>query len=160
VKAVVGVLLAASCVLSVFGQMRTALAPFTITISADPPVVKAGHDGLIEVTVTNTSKRRLLIQERNPATDYEFDVRDERGNAVPETDLGRKLKEPPTIPMNSRNSGIYLRPNESTKETFALSDLYDLSHRGEYTIQVSRAVSNKPQDGVVKSNTITVTVTE
>ena len=158
-KAVVGVLLAASCVLSVFGQMRTALAPFNVTISPETPVVKATHPVIVDVTVTNTSNRRLLIQERNPATDYEFDVRDERGNAVPETDLGRKLKEPPTIPMNSRNFGVYLRPNESTKETIALSDLYDLSHPGQYTIQVSRAVSNKPKDGVVKSNTITVTVT-
>jgi len=52
------------------------------------------------------------------------------------------------------------RPNESTKENIALSDLYDLSHPGQYTIQVSRAVSDKPKDGVVKSNTITVTVTE
>ena len=113
----------------------------------------------VQITLTNTSNRRLLIQERNPATDYQIDVRDERGTAVPETELGRKLKEPPMIPMNSRNFGIYLRPNESTKENIALSDLYDLSHPGQYTIQVSRAVSNKPKDGVVKSNTITVTVT-
>jgi hypothetical protein len=110
--------------------------------------------------LTNTSNRRVLIQERNPATDYQFDVRDDRGTAVPETDLGRKLKEPPVVPMNSRNFERYLRPNESTKETIAVSDLYDLSHPGQYTIQVSRAVSNKPKDGVVKSNTITVTVTE
>lgn len=134
--------------------------PLSIAISTPQSALKVGSEVRIEVTLTNTSNRRVLIQERNPATDYQIDVRDERGTAVPETDFGRKLKEPPVIPMNSRNFGMYLRPNESTKENIALSDLYDLSHPGQYTIQVSRAVSNKPKDGVVKSNTITVTVTE
>ncbi len=134
--------------------------PLSIAISTPQSALKAGSEVRIEVTLTNTSNRRVLIQERNPATDYEIDVRDQRGTAVPETDLGRKLKEPPVIPMNSRNFEMYLRPNESAKENIALSDLYDMSHPGQYTIQVSRAVSNKPKDGVVKSNTITVTVTE
>jgi hypothetical protein len=114
----------------------------------------------VQVTLTNTSNRRVLIQERNPATDYAIDVRDGRGAEVPETDFGRKLKEPPAIPMNSRNYEIYLRSTESTKGTIALSDLFNLSRPGQYTIQLSRAVSNNPKDGVVKSNTIRVTVTE
>jgi len=64
------------------------------------------------------------------------------------------------LPMNFRNFEMYLRPNESTKETIALSNLYNLSHPGQYTIRMSRAVSNNPRDGVVKSNKIAVTVTE
>jgi hypothetical protein len=72
--------------------------PLTIDISIDKPTHRVGSAVRIEVTLTNTSNRRVLIQERNPATDYEFDVRDERGTAVPETDLGRKLKEPPRFP--------------------------------------------------------------
>jgi len=135
-------------------------SPLSIAISTPQSTLKVGSEVRIEVTLTNASSRRVLIQERNPATDYEIDVRDERGTPVPETDLGRKLKEPPVIPMNSRNFGKYLRPNESTKETIPLSDLYSLSHAGQYTIQVSRLMSNKPKDVVVKSNTITVTVTE
>jgi hypothetical protein len=41
-----------------------------------------------------------------------------------------------------------------------ISGLYDLSQPGQYKIQVSRAISDNPKAGVVKSNTITVTVTE
>jgi hypothetical protein len=40
-----------------------------------------------------------------------------------------------------------------------ISRLYDLSQPGDYTIQLSRAVSDDPKNGVVKSNVITVTVT-
>lgn len=134
--------------------------PLSIAISAPQSSLKVGSDVRLEVTLTNTSNRRMLIKERNPATDYEIDIRDERGTAVPGSDFGRKLKEPPVIPMNSRNLGIYLRPNESTKESITLSELYDLSRPGKYLIQVERGVSDNPKDGVVKSNKITVTVTE
>ena len=70
----------------------------TVDISTEKPTLKVGSEVRVEVTLTNTSSRPVLIQERNPATDYKIDVRDERGKAVPETDFGRKLKEPPVIP--------------------------------------------------------------
>jgi hypothetical protein len=39
-----------------------------------------------------------------------------------------------------------------------VSRLFDLGKLSQYTVQLSRAVSDDPKDGVVKSNTITVTV--
>ena len=149
-------LLGIVCVTSAQCQRR----PLSIVISAPQSVLRVGSEVRLEVTLTNTSSRRMLIQERNSATDYEIDVRDERGTAVPENDYGRKLKEPPVMPMNSRNFGIYLQPNESTKESIALSDLYDLSRPGKYSIQVERGVSDNPKDGVVKSNKVILTVRE
>lgn len=148
------VLFSIVCVMSAHTQQR----PLSITISAPQNVIKAGNGVWIEVTITNTSNRELLVQERNPATDYEIDVRDDRGAAVPETDHGPKLREAPMIPMNSRNLGIHLQPNESTKENITLTDLYDLSHPGKYTMQVQRVLPKELGPGYVKSNVITITL--
>jgi hypothetical protein len=53
-----------------------------------------------------------------------------------------------------------LKPGEAQAGTATITRLYDLSRPGNYTIQVSQPLSDNPEDGVVKSNTITVTVTE
>ncbi len=54
-----------------------------------------------------------------------------------------------------------LKPGESMDiNGDYLSRLYDLSQPGEYMVQLSRTVSGDPKDGVVKSNTIALSITD
>jgi len=56
----------------------------------------------------------------------------------------------------------YLRPNETSINASGLEAdyFYDLSRPGRYRIQVEREVPKRIGSGVVKSNVITVDVTE
>jgi hypothetical protein len=53
---------------------------------------------------------------------------------------------------------MVLRPGESKIDYAQVSDWYDMTKPGTYTIQVSAHVTNDPKSDVVKSNIITVTV--
>ena len=52
---------------------------------------------------------------------------------------------------------LALKPGESAEEVTAIGGQYDLAP-GKYAVQLLRRVSSDPKEGVVKSNTITVTV--
>jgi len=52
-----------------------------------------------------------------------------------------------------------LKAGTSITDEINLNRLDDFSRPGQYTIQVSRPVSENPKDGVVKSNEIHVSVT-
>jgi len=52
-----------------------------------------------------------------------------------------------------------LQPGESVSYFAPISEWYDLSGPGKYTIQVLQHVSSDPSSAVVKSNKITVTIT-
>jgi hypothetical protein len=112
------------------------------------------------VIVTNTSKHKIeCAAPYNGMVDMdmldEYDIRDGSGNPVEKNTIkheGFAGNFPPAQ---------VLKPGESKHiGDDTLSILYNLNRPGQYTIQMSRAVSNHPRDGVVKSNTITVTVTE
>lgn len=90
----------------------------------------------------------------------DIDIRDAEGRPVPETPDGRKLH------VKDHRDGpggaftvvrVPIKPGKTFEEEPMLNKEYDLSTAGKYTIQAHRF------DGVsmtlVKSNTITVTVT-
>ena len=145
--------------ISLGAYAQAAQPPFMLTISADPPVVKAGRNVVVAVTMTNTSKHKIeCAHPYNRKLDMDildnYDIRDGRGNLVVEntTTPGFAGSFPPAR---------VLKPGESQHiGDDVLNILYNLSRPGVYTIQMSRAISNNPKDGAVKSNTITVTVTE
>jgi hypothetical protein len=61
-------------------------------------------------------------------------------------------------PISGTSKIRNLRASESVEEVTNLSDEYNMAEPGKYVIQLSRAASGDPKDGIVKSNTITVTV--
>jgi|HubBroStandDraft_2_1064218.scaffolds.fasta_scaffold243329_2 hypothetical protein len=85
---------------------------------------------------------------------FEYLIRDANGNVVESWEkkhpgVGRTFS-----PMVSRS----LKPGETLESVETISTHYDMIQPGEYTVQVSRRVSNNAKDGVVKSNKITITV--
>jgi hypothetical protein len=85
---------------------------------------------------------------------HQFDVRDSKGNAVPETKYYKQLHDPLTW-HNFRRS--ILAPGESTKDEATLNKLYDLRDPGEYTVQ-ARRTDDFHSGAWVKSNIIKITL--
>jgi hypothetical protein len=151
--------------------------PFTIMLSAEHDTVKAGDDVWIKMIVTNSSDQIIHITHNAPVCEYEVQVRDAPDHMAPETDYGLQVKNrhkptatgfvmrggkvflPPCMKGNER-TGV-LAPGKSDDATvLAVSELYDLSRPGQYTIQLRRGIPKDLGGGVVQSNIITVTVTK
>ncbi len=154
-------LIAVSITASFSAQAWAAQAPFSVTITADRPVVKAGSQVIINVKLTNTSKRDIACDVAyndilGMDTYDKYDIRDGRANVVEKNTIAH-----PELGGRSIRPACTLKPGESK---VIGSDVISIAHKlgrpGEYTIQMSRAVSDNPRDGVVKSDKITVTVTE
>ena len=134
-------------------------APFSIAISTDTPVVKAGSDVWIKIQKTNLSTHDIdCTAAPSNATGvdrkYQYDVRDSNQKPLAKIAISHPELESGSIwPCT-------LKPGQSTPGSAnRISGLYDLSHPGNYQIHVSQDVSNNPKAGVVTSNTITLTVT-
>lgn len=132
--------------------------PFRITIETENANVKSGSEILLKVTLTNGSANELDMSGGFSDTtrldpNYHFEVRDEHDRPVPK----RTYKHPELdtgMPVNRT-----VRPKEAFTEEQRVSALYDMTRPGKYLIQVWRRASDNPKDGVVKSNILTVIVT-
>ena len=125
-----------------------------IAISTSQSVVKSGSAVVIKITKTNTTDHNLFYGV-GVGSFTDLDVRNSEGKFVPETPYGQKIHDKGHWSGGSVFS-VPLEPGKARKEEVELSKEYDLSRPGEYTIQ---ARETDPQGIVVKSNTITVTVT-
>ncbi len=118
-----------------------------------------GDDVLVTVTLTNTSGGPLLAsQTLEGGLDYDVIVLDSSGNKAAETAYGRG--------MQSHVSGT-LNSGDSISEEIVLNKLFDMTHPGEYSIQVRRTLtvmsSSNPSETAytpnLRSNTVTVLMT-
>jgi hypothetical protein len=132
-----------------------AKAPFSIHIAAIHNPVPSGVQ--ITSTITNISNREITLHMVNQC-DYSMDVRGEHGKLRPETLFKQNLDCSHPGTLTGRNMIIVLKPQESTSEEVSVSELFDMTNPGEYTVRVSRNVSISKKDGVVKSNKIVVSV--
>jgi hypothetical protein len=153
-RAIPGLILAAaSCSLG-FAQQ----APFTLSIRGvhNEPCPQEIH---IEVTVRNSSDRMLCVDTFfKPVLDYTFDIQNAYGHPAPETPLLYKLRHPDPNPLGLVSvGGGCVRSGGSTGGNILISDFYDLTEPGTYTIQVSRRLERVSPDWV-KSNIVTILV--
>ncbi len=128
--------------------------PLTIDISTEKPTVRVGGSVWIKVHVTNTSKRELdfsatVSNMTGADPNYQFTVRDETGNAV-----AARTYEHPELATGSPVSRS-LKPGESFADDQDVGRIIDMRRPGQYAIQVAWT-----KNAAVRSNTITVTVTE
>ncbi len=142
------------------------LLPFALQIDAFSPdlksgmpvVVKAGKEIDLTIGKTNSSKHEIdcsINRSKDKLDDnFQYDVRDSSGNPVARHTIDKPLSQPSLPYRHECAPGQY-----NWDVVGKVTGLYDLSRPGRYTIQVSQPVSDNPEDGVVKSNTISVTVT-
>lgn len=141
---------------------QTEKQPFTITLKAETPQVKVGGQVNIDIIMTNTSDHEIACDSYwydSVDQNYRYSVVYEDGK--PTAKIVRKTP--------SNTDPCIAQPGESKQSGGAVSQIFDFSRPGKYTIQVSRPIwgddqrpdrvgtteKNPPE---VKSNTITVTV--
>ncbi|HEV2303946.1 MAG TPA: hypothetical protein VGR93_00370 [Candidatus Acidoferrales bacterium] len=147
--------------------------PFSLTIAPPSKPIKSGAKVYLLVTVTNTTDHTTgLIRSSGSLPDegfrYHIDVRDSGGHERPQSARLRGLKGKMTMSQSS-NLARWLKPGESFVDRIAVTRFYDVTLPGEYSVSVARhfdrnniAIKGIPPEaigsGIVKSNTVTITI--
>jgi hypothetical protein len=137
-------------------------APVTVTISTPTPTAKIGAQISIDVSVLNKSNQTVRILKALGA-----DGQAEFVDHVQVYDADGK----PLAWIAGRHSALSRRaipvePGKSSVDFLILTNLFDLSKPGTYTVRVRHELlqldAPKPEDKrmFVPSNTLTITVTE
>lgn len=165
-------LLIAVSALSICGLSRATDPTFSITISTSRPIAQLGSEVRVSILLKNISSHPIDI-ERSPRTDlgeqsYEVEVRDERGNKLPETKYYRvtrgKEKDDSPRPDGKFSPPKYIggsflsktvEPGETFPDGMILNKLIDIVAPGKYRITVRRF--DEATKSYVSSNTITLT---
>lgn len=158
-----------------FAQTDAAVVPFSLEISATwkpgyvgvwdftntaEKVVKAGSGVVIGIRKINRTDHEIArLTETGGPYGYVYDVRDRDGNPVRTKspyDRGWIRSGGPGRVRGSKD--MVLEPGEGYVSSAPISNWYDLSQPGKYTIQVSEHVSDDPRSDVIRSNVITVDI--
>lgn len=126
--------------------------PFSLTIAAITPNIKAGADADMKIVLTNISYKdvgaRGIFFDDGVDTSFQYDCRNASGESVVKQLSG----------IGSLGDVPAIKPGESSERTAPISRICDFSRPGQYQIQVSRMDVLDPKRPVVKSNEITITV--
>ncbi len=123
--------------------------------------VKAGSMVVVRVRKTSRSDHEIARVAANGSPyGYEYEVHNSNGQLLERKTLknsrGWILDGGPGIVRGSKD--MVLQPGETQTATAIISDWFDLSQPGTYSIQLLQHVSSLPQSPVVKSNTIEIRV--
>jgi hypothetical protein len=152
---VVSIIVALAGLLSLATAQDHASSPFSLLLISEQATFVVGSPIMVELTTTNNSGKPLRLGKTNPGTEYQIEVHDEQGQPIAQTPLYKELQHPGYV---LRSTSIVLKPHESSKETFDVARFFELNIPGQYSIQVQRPISRPLGTGVVKSNTVMVTV--
>jgi hypothetical protein len=131
--------------------------PFALTLEAEENPVKSGSEVKVDITLSNSSNRAMHMSYGLSELDYAFEVRDSH-RIPPETEFARESKGRAYF---ANDHLFYLQPGENLpKALLVVSKFYDVSRPEKYNIQVSRAVPMDLGAGTIKSNVVTITITE
>jgi hypothetical protein len=129
---------------------QTQPAPFSLSIRSPEPV-KIGSRIYIEITQKNLSRGSVdcFMMDMEYAIDMSmiYEVKDENG-------IKMKQREPSVGAFKA----CELAAGESLSRRQMISDIFDFSHPGKYSIQVSRFSPHKSPDNLIKSNVVTLIV--
>jgi hypothetical protein len=136
--------------------------PFTLFITPMKSVVKSGDKVRTQVGIKNSSDHRLRLRVTYSMLDYGVTVWRSDGTLAPDTELGNRIKNENDQIPRLRVTDAYVNPNGVYIEAGDLfvGRLYDMDQPGQYTIQLQRDIPEELGGGIVKSNVVTVTVTE
>jgi hypothetical protein len=160
-------LLATAPFLSQAGQEPgTDKPPFSLSISGAQDVVQAGSAVTVKVALTNTSDHKIGVvadsDGRGPI-DCRIEIRDTQDKMVRDAKPhvwkdknGRTIKRIYVGASSAMSVG--LQPGQTLSDEFPVNKRFDLTEPGKYSVQASRYDSETKT--WVKSNTITVTVTQ
>jgi uncharacterized membrane protein len=131
--------------------------PFSLTIAAVHPEIKAGSEVTVNVTLTNNSNRAAEIRFTSPLCDYVVEVRNIAGELAPDTEVKSK-SDCTNRGATGANAIGRLKPNESVRNTIPVTIFSDMSEPGEYSVQFMWKAPKEFGNVTIKSNTVKITV--
>jgi hypothetical protein len=148
-------------------------SPITASITTPTPVTKCGADVRVDVTVTNDSDHIVrLYKALGPDGQAEaanhVDVFDAEGKALSRID-GRTIQLQEEVHHSPKQwisrKTVPVEPGKSLNDFLILSNLFDLSKPGKYSVTVRHEMRSDGSDPDHKliyatSNTITITISE
>lgn len=120
-------------------------------VSRDEPIT-------LKLTLTNNTKKEIIVIESNPLADYKIDVRDGRGTRAPPTPEGKDLLF--RSQWGGRRLSVTIAPGDSKTDTFQVNKIYAMTNPGSYTITASRRAQSQVGKPWIelRSNEVRVTV--
>jgi hypothetical protein len=135
------------------------IGPFQLTVSADHAVVQSGQHIWVRVLMKNISNGNVDCSKtysNGINLQFRFIIHGPDGNVI-----AKKQVPHPELEDAASFTPCTLAQNQSTEaEDNLINRRFDMSTPGEYTIQVERGISANEKDGFVKSNKITINVTQ
>ena len=112
---------------------------------------------MIEVTIINQSDHSITYHNTRRACDYSIQVLASAGTPAPETSFKKRTEcSSGGLRITGRDIVVTLKPGEADREQIEITELYDMSASGEYTVRVERTF---PEIGHFRSNAVSVKVT-
>ena len=157
-QVLVAVLLLGALAIADYSSAQSDAKPFSLTLATKEPTVKAGASVWVTVQLKNTSNDDIdesgsINSMTGADPNFVFNIRDEAG----------KMKQKKVHKHSELASGKpfnrTIHPGETFEEEQDVSRLFDMSEPGKYVIQVYRRATDDGRGAVVKSNTLTITVT-
>lgn len=119
---------------------------------------KAGSPVFITLIVKNNSDRVLHFPFGDPISDYSFHVSNVRWGRTAVTGKYQELEREHKSASVAARREITLASHKSYRSKLEISSLYQLQNPGKYTIQAQMNMPAELGKGVVRSNTLTVTI--
>jgi hypothetical protein len=122
-------------------------------------VVRDGSRVVVGIRKANRSAHEInRMSQGGGVFGYQYEVRDSSGNLIKPRQRDQNAPILLGGPGRLIGSKDILEPGESSLKGTPLSDWFDMSKPGTYTVQVWEHVSNDPASAVVRSNTIRIQV--
>ena len=118
---------------------------------------RSGEQIVLLITLKNTGAGESALSSSSDSHDNKVSLTDVTGNTPPLTEFGKKATSPMGMPGPRR--ALRLQPGESKQISLDISQIYDLSRPGKYTVSISRFVRS-PLRGDVTSNPLTIEIRE
>src|SRR5262249_27354151 len=129
------------------------------------PSVKLGDEIPIKILLKNNTDQSIRLSkvgtEGDGSFEYTVDVERDDHTVVAKkyVEKLRRKEVQPAIPPPGSVLFFTIEPGETDKDSIYISNRYEFDKPGKYLVQIERALPDDLGGGVIKSNTITVTVT-
>ncbi|HEX5733475.1 MAG TPA: hypothetical protein VF131_11635 [Blastocatellia bacterium] len=140
------------------GGQKPASDSVQLFVQTEEEMYIPGEPILLKVVVRNNTQNTIFIVDtRNPARDFKFDVRNEEGESVALTKDGEDLVNNTAI---FRRVAVEIKPGKEVEHSFTINKLFEMTVPGTYSVTVKREI--RGQDGhplgEVTSNTVKIKV--
>lgn len=132
---------------------------FQLSANLEGDVIRKAGDAIaLELTIKNASKRVLSLTVSSPEKDYQVYVKNEKGEDVPLTEYGERLRQ--LAGDHLSRSVIKITAGLELKYRYPLGAVYNMTSSGSYYVTARRSVFRRDGKGIAElsSNEVKITV--